>query len=100
MSFFPILRQFFTGSTRLRKLYVAMVPDSMEAFETNVIEVLGTNVCTLESGVRQTCGTDVITANIGRIIIGSTVGIEALGSPCLVMSMVLWICRRRFTICA
>lgn len=100
MSFFPILRQFLTGSTRFRRLYVAMVPDSMEAFETNVTEVFGTNVCRLGSAVRQVYGRDAITANIGRIIIGSTRGIEALGSPCLVVSIVPWISRRRLTICA
>lgn len=53
MSFFPILRQFLTGSTRFRRLYVAIIPDSIEALETNVTDVLGTNVCRLGSAVRQ-----------------------------------------------
>ena len=40
------------------------MPLSTEALETNVIDVRGTKV-----------------PNIGRIITGSTVGMEALGSP-------------------
>lgn len=42
MSFFPMLRQFLTTSTRFRRLYVAIVPDATDAFDTNVIDVLGT----------------------------------------------------------
>ena len=41
-----------------------MVPEEMEAWETNVM---------LDEGTRG--------ANMGRIMIGSTVGMEALGSP-------------------
>jgi hypothetical protein len=47
-------------------LYEAIVPLSIEAPETNRMEVEGTRG-----------------ANIGLVIIGSTVGIEAFGSPCL-----------------
>lgn len=36
-----ILRQFCTGSVRLRRLYEAIVPVSMDACETNVTEVDG-----------------------------------------------------------
>lgn len=59
-----MFRQFLTASTRFERLYEAIRPESIEAFETHVIEVEG-----------------VSGANMGRIIIGSTVGIEALGSP-------------------
>lgn len=45
ISFFPILRQFFTASTRFFSLYPAIVPLSIEAWETNNTAVLGTRVC-------------------------------------------------------
>ena len=61
----PILLQFLTASTRFFSPYDATAPESMLALDTNVIEVAGT-----------------MGANMGRMMMGSTVGIEALGSPC------------------
>ena len=59
-----MFRQFFTASTRLFRSYDAMFPDDIDDSETKRIEDDGT------SG-----------ANIGRPMIGCTVGIEAFGSP-------------------
>lgn len=44
ISFFPTLRQFRTGSMRLRRLYDCTTPWDMDACETNIIDVEGTNV--------------------------------------------------------
>jgi hypothetical protein len=58
----------------------------MEACETNMIEVLGKRVYSSSPQLtklknRVGAKENKHTANIGRTILGSTVGIEALGSP-------------------
>lgn len=82
MSRFLTLRQFLTGSTRFRRLYFAIAPLSTEILETNVMDVCGTKAYSLVSQlkiiIRQFMS---LTPNMGRIIIGSTVGMEAFGSP-------------------
>lgn len=82
MSRFLTLRQFLTGSIRFRRLYFAIMPLSTEILETNVMEVCGTKawylVSQLKIYIRRFMG---LTPNMGRIIIGSTVGMEAFGSP-------------------
>lgn len=45
MSFLPMFRQFLTGSIRFFKSYDLITPVSMEAWETNVMDVLGRKVC-------------------------------------------------------
>lgn len=65
ISLFRTVRQPRTASTRLRRPYDAMAPDSMELAETKRMLV------------SRTRG-----ANMGRAMMGSTVGMEALGSPC------------------
>lgn len=59
-----MLRVFFTASTRFARLYDPTLPEVIDAWDTNVTHVEGTNA-----------------ANCVREITGSTVGIEALGSP-------------------
>lgn len=66
---------------------MAIVPEETEAWETNVIDVCGTWVCAEENDGLVDLGSRdmgfVRTANIGRMIIGSTVGMDAFGSPFL-----------------
>jgi hypothetical protein len=64
ISFLPIFLQFLTASTRLRKPYDLITPEEMDAWDTKVM---------------LDCGTKG--ANMGRMMMGSTVGMEALGSP-------------------
>ena len=64
MSFLPIFRQPLTASTLFFRLYDLIVLESIEAAETKVMDVLGTRG-----------------ANMGRMRMGWTVGMEALGSP-------------------
>lgn len=61
-----MVRVFLQASTRFDRLYDATLPVVMEACETKVTHVEGTK-----------------DANCVREMMGSTVGIEALGSPCL-----------------
>lgn len=42
-----MLRQFLTGSTRLRMLYEAIVPVSIDACETNITDVDGSSAFSL-----------------------------------------------------
>ena len=65
ISFFPMFLQFFTASIRFFSPYSDILPDVMLAALTKVMDVEGTRG-----------------ANIGRMITGCTVGMEALGSPC------------------
>ena len=86
ISFLPIFLQFFTTSIRLRNWYVWTVPVSTEALDTKVMDVWGTKVCHGEykfEGEKGDLDYDawLLTANIGRIKTGSTVGMDALGSP-------------------
>ena len=45
MSFLPTVRQLRTASTRLRRPYEAMVPDSSDERDTNVTDVWATYGC-------------------------------------------------------
>jgi hypothetical protein len=77
MSDLDILRQFFTGSIRLRRPYDLIVPESSEACETKVTLVDGTNGFEIVSSLFLLMVV-YLTANCGRINTGSTVGILAL----------------------
>lgn len=44
ISFFPMLRQFLTTSTRFRRLYDSIVPEETDAWETKVMDVWGLKV--------------------------------------------------------
>lgn len=70
MSFLLIARQCFTASTLDLRLYDAIRPDVSDACETKVMRV-----------VLAVLGR---APNMGRMWMGSTVGIEAFGSP--------WVC--------
>jgi hypothetical protein len=72
MSCFVILRQFFTAATRLLRPYFSTAPDVMEACDTNVILVDGTIGCEGLDELRGGCG--LLTANMGRMMTGSIVG--------------------------
>ena len=83
MSFLPTFLHPLTASTLFFKLYAAIVPVSIEACDTKEIDVVGTKVffrsvrtylCSMEWNQH--------TEYIGLIMIGSTVGIDAFGSPC------------------
>jgi hypothetical protein len=64
MSRLPIFLQFLTASMRFRSPYDFTAPESMDALDTKVTDDDGT-----------------IGANIERMMTGSTVGMDALGSP-------------------
>ena len=81
ISFLPTVRQPLTASIRFLRPYVSMVLLSMEACDTNVMEVLGTKVFRIVNNGTLPSSRQEHTANIGRMMIGSTLGIDALGSP-------------------
>lgn len=72
MSRLPMFLQFLTASMRFRSPYDLMTPESMDALDTNVTDDDGT-----------------IGANIERMMTGSTVGMDALGSPWTTLVTVL-----------